>query len=128
MSTQTRTRYVHVPPGSVGARLAERKELAMRVRQDMERRTIKRRGPSLPDDEAPICAVCRRPLVEDLARHPWQHRTHIGRVAVTYDLARAAGTDAANANMRANGRDHWNEEDLNAATVTMNRLLGDETE
>jgi hypothetical protein len=42
---------------------------------------------------------------------------------ITYKLAHAAGMDAANRQMRENGRSAWNEDDYNLAAATMNRLL-----
>lgn len=42
---------------------------------------------------------------------------------VTYAIAMAAGRDAANRNMRAEGRTEWNEEDYNIAAETSARLF-----
>ena len=50
-------------------------------------------------------------------------RTVRGRIIVTYDLAYAAGTDAANRRMRAAGRNAWDEEDKSLAIRTMASLL-----
>ncbi len=50
-------------------------------------------------------------------------RTRNGRILLTYDLAYAAGKDAAMRRMRAEGRDHWGQEDYNLACRTMNDLL-----
>lgn len=41
---------------------------------------------------------------------------------MTYKLAMAAGTDAANRNMRSEGRLVWNEDDWNIAALTFNTL------
>jgi hypothetical protein len=43
-------------------------------------------------------------------------------MTMTYDLARAAAFDAANAQMRAAGREHWSEEDYILCCQTENRL------
>lgn len=43
-------------------------------------------------------------------------------ILMTYELAMAAGKDAANRNMRKAGRDRWNEEDADLAVDTFNRL------
>jgi hypothetical protein len=43
---------------------------------------------------------------------------------ITPAIARAAGTDAANKQMRGAGRSAWNEDDYNLASETMMRLLG----
>lgn len=40
------------------------------------------------------------------------------------DLARAAGKDAANRQMKAAGRTAWSKDDYNLATSTYNRLMG----
>jgi hypothetical protein len=40
-----------------------------------------------------------------------------------YELARAAGFDAANANMRKAGRTRWNLADRNLCARTWNKLL-----
>lgn len=42
---------------------------------------------------------------------------------ITYELAMAAGRDAATANMRADGRTAWNDEDYGIACATFNRLM-----
>lgn len=47
----------------------------------------------------------------------------MARVPVTYDLAMAAGKDAANAQARAANREAWNAEDWNLMAATFNRLL-----
>lgn len=39
-------------------------------------------------------------------------------IPLTYDLAMAAGRDAANRSMRRNGRTTWNQEDYQAAVQT----------
>ena len=39
-----------------------------------------------------------------------------------HELARAAGTDLANAQMRAAGRQRWSEEDYNAAVREYHRI------
>jgi hypothetical protein len=41
---------------------------------------------------------------------------------MTYALAMAAGTDAANRNMRSEGRLTWNEDDRDLAALTFNTL------
>lgn len=41
---------------------------------------------------------------------------------MTYELAWAAATDAANRQMRAAGRHAWNREDFNLAVSEYNRL------
>ena len=41
---------------------------------------------------------------------------------LTYDLAMAAGRDAANRSMRAAGRSCWNEDDYNVAARELQRL------
>lgn len=46
-------------------------------------------------------------------------------IAMTYDLAHAAGTDAANAQMKAQGREHWNRDDYDLAMQTLDRLYPD---
>jgi hypothetical protein len=46
-------------------------------------------------------------------------------IAMTYELAHAAGWDAANRSMRKAGRTVWNKDDYDVACETMNRLLGD---
>jgi hypothetical protein len=43
---------------------------------------------------------------------------------LTSDLAYAAATDAANANMRSHKRKAWSEDDFNVAARTKARLLG----
>jgi len=45
------------------------------------------------------------------------------RVKPTYELAMAAGQDAANKRMRKANRTAWNRDDYNAAVVEANRLL-----
>ena len=47
---------------------------------------------------------------------------------MTYKLAHAAGTDAANRNMRSEGRKVWNAEDAEIAAATLNRLYPVEVE
>lgn len=42
---------------------------------------------------------------------------------LTYELAMAAGRDAANRNMRKAGRSVWNEDDYNVAIDTYTRLM-----
>jgi len=42
---------------------------------------------------------------------------------VTYKIAMAAGQDAANRQMRANGRTEWNDEDYAVAVETTGHLL-----
>ncbi len=42
----------------------------------------------------------------------------------TFDLAHAAAADAATRQMRAHGRQRWNEQDWDLAIDTMDRLLG----
>lgn len=42
---------------------------------------------------------------------------------VTYQIAMAAGRDAANRQMKASGRSAWNEDDFNLAAEVANRLL-----
>ena len=44
------------------------------------------------------------------------------RITMTYQLAMAAGTDAANRRMRAAGRTKWNRADYSEAARTFNRL------
>jgi hypothetical protein len=46
------------------------------------------------------------------------------KLTMTYEIALAAGKDAANRNMRQNGRTVWNEDDYNAAVAVMDKLLG----
>jgi hypothetical protein len=41
----------------------------------------------------------------------------------TAAIARAAGQDAGNRNMKANGRTAWNEADWNVAAETMQRIM-----
>lgn len=43
---------------------------------------------------------------------------------MTYKLAWAAGLDAANRNMRKQGRSKWNAADYDLAVETFNRLMG----
>jgi len=43
---------------------------------------------------------------------------------ITYNLANAAAKDAANRNMRHNGRTVWNEDDFKMWGNTLNNLLG----
>ena len=45
-------------------------------------------------------------------------------MVITYKIAMAAGTDAANKQMRKAGRAVWNESDYNLAADTANRLMG----
>jgi hypothetical protein len=49
------------------------------------------------------------------------------RIPMTYDIARAVGTDAANARMRWAGRTAWDQEDYSLAVRTMDALLGPPT-
>lgn len=42
---------------------------------------------------------------------------------MTHKIAMAAGQDAANRNMKRNGRTEWNEEDWNVACETFNKLI-----
>ena len=44
-------------------------------------------------------------------------------IDITYELAHAAGTDAANRQMRKAGRTAWSEDDYNLACRTMNELF-----
>jgi hypothetical protein len=44
------------------------------------------------------------------------------RITMTYELARACSMDAANRNMRKNGRKAWNKEDYGIACKELNRL------
>ena len=44
-------------------------------------------------------------------------------IPITHELAVAAGTDAANRRMRAQGRAAWNEDDFNIAAETYERLM-----
>ena len=44
------------------------------------------------------------------------------KLILTYELALAAGKDAAMRSMRAAGREHWNEDDYNACWAEFNRL------
>lgn len=43
-------------------------------------------------------------------------------IEMTRTLANAAAMDAANRNMRKNGREQWNEDDYNIASREFNRL------
>ena len=43
---------------------------------------------------------------------------------LTYELAMSAARDAANRQMRANGRKAWNRDDYNAACIEFARLSG----
>lgn len=45
-----------------------------------------------------------------------------------YDLAHAAGTDAANRNMTKNGRKSWNEDDYSICVDEFNRIYPEETQ
>lgn len=45
-----------------------------------------------------------------------------GKIHMTYDLAMAAGQDAATRRMRKQGRTKWNRGDWDAAARTFNRL------
>ena len=45
-----------------------------------------------------------------------------GRVRMTYEIAHAASTDAANARMRKAGRTKWSAGDYNEAVRVFNRL------
>lgn len=40
-----------------------------------------------------------------------------------YDIARAAGEDSGNRNMRANGRTEWNEDDWNVAAQVCREII-----
>ena len=44
-------------------------------------------------------------------------------MSITHDLAVAAGTDAANRRMRAQGRTVWDEDDFSLAAETYARLM-----
>lgn len=44
---------------------------------------------------------------------------------ITYAIAMAAGHDAANKQMRADGRCQWNDADWDLACATFNTLMGD---
>lgn len=46
----------------------------------------------------------------------------MARLQMTYQLAHAAGMDAANRSMRKAGRTSWNEEDYNVGVSEQNRL------
>jgi hypothetical protein len=46
-------------------------------------------------------------------------------MTMTYAIARAAGTDVANARMRKAGRSTWNKADYHAAARTFARLTRD---
>ena len=46
-------------------------------------------------------------------------------IAIDYKLAHAAGTDAANRNMRREGRTVWSEADYDMARVTFEKLMPD---
>lgn len=48
-------------------------------------------------------------------------------MTITYKVAMAAGADAANKNMRANGRTTWNEDDWNVMAAVIARLLSPTT-
>jgi hypothetical protein len=43
---------------------------------------------------------------------------------MTYAIAMAAGRDAGNRNMKANGRTSWNGEDFDVAAEVAARLMG----
>lgn len=45
-------------------------------------------------------------------------------INMTYELAHAAGHDAASRHMRKEGRNAWNEGDFDIAVQTMNSLMG----
>lgn len=45
------------------------------------------------------------------------------RARITYKIAMAAGADAANKQMKAAGRDVWNEDDMNEACRVMHTLF-----
>ena len=45
-------------------------------------------------------------------------------MTITYELAMAAGRDAANVQMRSDGRTKWNLDDWNLAARVVGRLLG----
>jgi hypothetical protein len=45
------------------------------------------------------------------------------RIILTADIANASGTDAGNMSMRRAGRERWNEDDLEIACLTTNRLM-----
>lgn len=47
---------------------------------------------------------------------------------LTYGLAHSAGTDAANRNMRSEGRLVWNEDDREIAALTFDTLYAVETD
>lgn len=44
------------------------------------------------------------------------------KITLDYELARAIATDAANRNMRKNGRKKWSERDYMIAVSTLNEL------
>lgn len=44
------------------------------------------------------------------------------KITLTRELAQCAGRDAANRNMRKNGRTAWDEDDYNIAWAEFNRL------
>jgi len=44
------------------------------------------------------------------------------RILISYELAKAAGKDAANRQMKANGRKKWSKGDYAIACQTFNRL------
>ena len=44
------------------------------------------------------------------------------KIPLTYELAHAAAWDEANRQMRANGRNTWDEDDYNRACEVFNRL------
>lgn len=48
------------------------------------------------------------------------------KLTMTPQIARAAAWDAANRNMRKNGRKVWNEEDYNVAVAEYDRLWPEE--
>jgi hypothetical protein len=49
----------------------------------------------------------------------------MNRAEVTYAIAHAAGTDAANRNAASEGRTFWNQEDFSIAADTFARLMVD---
>lgn len=46
------------------------------------------------------------------------------QIEVTYEMAMAAGRDAANANAAKHGRTSWSRADYNIACKTVERLIG----
>ena len=46
----------------------------------------------------------------------------MSKIKMDYELARACATDAANRNMRKNGRKAWSDEDYGIAVKTLDEL------